>query len=854
MRKSFSILLAVCFALSCAKQNPQCGDDASGGTLPQGERIDHITALGPGAPVRTVVSEGTKVLWTDADKIGLYAPGPATAIYTTVLDEPKAEATFGRTSENNPVKVGDRYYAVYPSSSIVKWGAQTDIEEQTGAFCTVNIPKQQNAAVGSWDTKAAILAASSETAVFSFNHAVAYLRFEVTDQTGSFVSVRLTSNNNEKLSDPQARLQYLPSGELQVTPGATANDYVNLRNSTADADFEAGVYNIAILPGDFTGGLTLSFTDAEGHVAQTSVASVSLNPGEVADCGQIARLNFGEALAPLELASVYKEDGVNQGVVFWIDPENPYKGKIVSASSASAMDWSENFYSGYLWTTKIESQEDGLLNYVQFNASDDYTSQKEKFYAMNYCEELRESLGGEWYLPAPMELRILCQAYYGLSETPPSTNGETEYRFENGELIQGVMATKAEYDAALRLLGETATATLDGDADGDGICDDNGHGDAGGVTYWSSKVNTGGPVQYVNIGVYYLNNTGKLARQGYVRCVRNVDINGADVDPEPEPEPEDPAPDQPALDEMETGIDPLNPFDIYNMPKRVSLVGDSITTFEGTLVTEFDAENGGAYYPVYVDGVPTKVTSVTEQYWYKLIHGKMGNAMLEVNNSLRGSMVTRRTQENYLNVDFSARTAIYGLGSPDVVFIHGGTNDCTKHSESYQYRPGMYRADMLLSDDFLQNSFDAGFVDNEAYTNEPYKGMAPANLPTDAEFNAVYTAAEAADTWEEILALEDRSFIHSYVKLLNMIHFKHPHAKVVMIIGDAVTKRCMQAIIEIAEHYDQKYGYKYVNFSNQGLENQNISKASGVHPDGNGFTYMANTIYDQVGTYIDPKN
>lgn len=299
-----------------------------------------------------------------------------------------------------------------------------------------------------------------------------------------------------------------------------------------------------------------------------------------------------------------------------------------------------------------------------------------------------------------------------------------------------------------------------------------------------------------------------------------------------------------------SGIDQLTPFDLFNIPKRVSIVGDSISTFEGTLVTNFNADNGGAYYPIYDEntGAPVKVTSVTEQYWYKIINNKMSNAVFEVNNSLRGSMVVRRTQDNYLNCDYSARVALYGLGNPDVVFINGGTNDCTKHSDSYAYRPGLYRADMLLTDSFLRDSFDAGFVNNQAYTDQPYKGMAPTNLPTDEELSAVYQVAEAADTWDEILALEDRSFIHAYVKLLNMIHFKHPHAKVVMLIGDALTKRAQEAILKIAEHYETLYGYKCVNFF--GLANS-ISKAAGPHPDGDGFTYMADKIFAEVGDYIE---
>ena len=848
----------------------QPGALGSGNNAPAACDMDYITAVGPGTPVKTVVNNSTKVFWVSGDKIVIYSDGDATAVYTTNLDQPSAEAVFGRTSDNKPVKSGDMYHAVYPSSAVTKWNLST--EGQTGPFCYVNIPKQQTVAIGSWDPKAAVLVASSQTSQLAFKHVVAYVRFEVTEQTGEFVSVRLLSDNKEKLSDSQAAVQYGDSGEIVVTPGAASSDYISLRGSDADAVFAPGAYYIGLIPGDFTGGLTLSFTDAKGLVAEHSVGPLTLNPGEVSDWGQIAPLTFAEGKTPLEIATVFKENDINQGVVYWVDPNNPYKGKVISASSAETMDWSENYYKGYLWTDKIQSQDDGLLNYNQFHSSTVYTSQMEKFYALYYCEKMRETHGGNWYLPAPKELRTLCQVYYNLSELPPASVAMIDYRFENSVLSQSAMNAKADFDAALRQLGETTTATLDGDANGDGVSDNNGYGTVEGVSYWSSKVNTGGEVQFVNLGVYYVNRTGKQASTCYVRCVRDVEIGGnTGGDDSGDPgegetpggdtpgEGETPGGDTPGegetpgesdqpgdINQTTPGIDPLKPFDIfYNSPIRVSLVGDSITTYEGTLVTTYaDSENGGAYYPTGT------VNSVNQQYWYKLINGKMTNAVLDVNNSLRGSMVIRRTESNYENKDYSARVALHGLGSPDVVFVHGGTNDCTKHSESYAVRPGLYRADMFLSDSFLAESFSKGFVNNPAYDSEAYKGMAPANLPSDEDFNKVYATAEAADTWEEVVALEDRSFIHAYVKLLNMIHYKHPNAKVVMIIGDALTKRAQQAILKIAGHYEQKYGYRCVNFF--GLSDS-ISKVSGAHPDDAGFTYMADEIFKQVGTYIDAR-
>ena len=291
-------------------------------------------------------------------------------------------------------------------------------------------------------------------------------------------------------------------------------------------------------------------------------------------------------------------------------------------------------------------------------------------------------------------------------------------------------------------------------------------------------------------------------------------------------------------------IDPLRPFDLFNIPLRVSLLGDSISSYEGYIPSVLTQLNGGqtaAYYPA-----KGSLTDVSQTYWYKLIYEKMDNAVLDMNNSWRGTMVTRRVEEGYEDRDYSARCALYGLGKPDVVFIHGGTNDCTTHSDSYLYRPGMYRADLFLSETFL-DKFSDGFL-SEVYEAESYKGMAPATLPSDEDFNKVYGIAEAADTWDEILALEDRSFIHAYVKLLNMIHFQYSKAKVVMIIGDELTQQAQEALLKIAVHYEAKYGYKYVNFFPLA---EYITPTNNAHPDANGFTFMANTIYNQVGTYIE---
>ena len=85
------------------------------------------------------------------------------------------------------------------------------------------------------------------------------------------------------------------------------------------------------------------------------------------------------------------------------------------------------------------------------------------------------------------------------------------------------MDTKAQYDAAFRLLGETTTATLDDDTNKDGVSGDTGYGTGNGVQYWTSKVNSNGNTQYVRIG-NYTNGNGTKTTTKHVRCVCDVEV------------------------------------------------------------------------------------------------------------------------------------------------------------------------------------------------------------------------------------------------------------------------------------------------------------------------------------------
>ena len=240
---------------------------------------------------------------------------------------------------------------------------------------------------------------------------------------------------------------------------------------------------------------------------------------------------------------------------------------------------------------------------------------------------------------------------------------------------------------------------------------------------------------------------------------------------------------------------------------RVSVIGDSISTFATHIPAGYTT-----FYP------KSTVVSAGQTYWYKLIYNYMHNAKLDMNIAWSGTLVTRCTNESYSTQhwygnDFVARFIDKGMGNPDVILIHGGTNDCSNRGEV-----GLY-------------------------PNYAIDGSA---CPTDAEMSTVFSAADAATTRAALEALPDDYFVHAYVKLLSLMREQYPNAKVVMLIGNKIKTGAKAALVKIAAHYDARYGYKCVD-----LNETTFSGVDGTHPDEVGHENIAKLIYTKLGSYIE---
>lgn len=100
--------------------------------------------------------------------------------------------------------------------------------------------------------------------------------------------------------------------------------------------------------------------------------------------------------------------------------------------------------------------------------------------------------------------------------------------------------------------------------------------------------------------------------------------------------------------------------------KRISILGDSICTFEGY--------NAPGYYVYYNDEIQKEngISSVSDMWWYKVI--AYLNGELCVNNSCAGSMVTGYDIISATN-DGRIEDLSTNIHTPDIILVTMGFND-----------------------------------------------------------------------------------------------------------------------------------------------------------------------------------
>ena len=265
-------------------------------------------------------------------------------------------------------------------------------------------------------------------------------------------------------------------------------------------------------------------------------------------------------------------------------------------------------------------------------------------------------------------------------------------------------------------------------------------------------------------------------------------------------------------------------IDDINRTTKVSILGDSISTFKGWS----DSSKGNAYYP----RTDCDVTYVNQTWWHKLIYEHMSTGTFEKNISAGNTTIVQNTTGDasayWYGWDFGTRVQQLGLGDPDVIMVFGGTND---------YGHTLY------------NSTSEELIDGVAMGAETF----PAS--SNARLEELLAAADAATTVAAADALDGTTYAGACIRLIQMLRVRHPKAKIVFIIGDYVYYGMGEVARKIVDHFSDDYVRKVDILGEYGYKASSaIKKFDYAHPKASGMDVIASFVYDQVGAWIDENN
>lgn len=193
--------------------------------------------------------------------------------------------------------------------------------------------------------------------------------------------------------------------------------------------------------------------------------------------------------------------------------------------------------------------------------------------------------------------------------------------------------------------------------------------------------------------------------------------------------------------------------------KRVSVLGDSYSTFTGYVTP---AKNLCFYRPK--SKFPNDVHSVKETWWWKYIHSH--GYVLDTNNSYSGATIcnTGYAKNDYSDRSFVAR--MDNIGTPDILFIFGGTNDCWAESPLGEFKySGWTKADKY--------KFRPAFACMLAHLKEKHPKAVIVNVCnsdlTGEYVSSMITICEHYDVKNIVLKDIDKQYKHPSVKGMQQI-------------------------------------------------------------------------------------
>jgi len=185
-------------------------------------------------------TDRTKVNWSDNDSLSIWGGENNKFILSNGVG-----TTNG--SFKGTVTTGTAQYALYPYSSTASI---------SDGVITTSVPRTQTVPAASFDPKAAIMVGTISGETITFSYAVAYLKITAPSNVTNLTEITIESNGGVQLTG-DAKFT-ASTGAFAATATGTKNKFVTVK--PAGGTFVAGgIYYAAVIPGTYTGGLTVRY-------------------------------------------------------------------------------------------------------------------------------------------------------------------------------------------------------------------------------------------------------------------------------------------------------------------------------------------------------------------------------------------------------------------------------------------------------------------------------------------------------------------------------------------------------------------------------------------------------------------
>lgn len=510
MMKLWMLVAVAALASACSKQDTEGFDGATAAKT--------IEFFATDAGGRTIFGEpdgnNYPVLWQEDDQIVVSLNlGSRKAVPVTVCDEGKS-ATF--TSELADDDSGNyTFYAVSPADACT---GTYDLENANPRIL-VRIKDEQTPSATSCDPLAQVLYAQSTTTTtmpekveLTFKHWAAYGCVQIKNLTaevpiskiqleadGYLAGTTLWRPTQENEADKYYGLgSKTPVGIITLNTTSVENP---LWFATLPIDLSGKKFTIRV---DLEDGSyyekSITFANGDGNFQAGKIAKFSV------DFADVAKIVPAE---PFQLYEVYKENGVAQGVVFWVSDDGQ-TAKIVHLNrTVEKIKWATEASKVGLYGT--EAYPDGWENTNKIR--EHFAADLTKCPMLGYLDELNTN-GNTWYWPSIKELQLLNLAYEGVQETMTWAELQAARKAPNA-LPEDRRNAQKFFDKLLIDNGGIAMNTrADAAVGGDNGAEEDES--KGGCTYWaSSESNDGSKGNGMRFGNAYVDNKGKATENSY---------------------------------------------------------------------------------------------------------------------------------------------------------------------------------------------------------------------------------------------------------------------------------------------------------------------------------------------------